>query len=261
LVKGSKKLEDMKFKVLGVLQARMSSSRLPGKVMAIVNGRPIIYWQIKRILKSNLIDNLVVVTSSDYSDDVLYNYLVSEGIDVYRGSLENVFSRYLEVTKKCNADSIVRFTADCPMIMPAIIDSVVEAGLISNCDYLSNTLIPSFPDGLDTEYISRRAIEELSRLDLTQSEQEHVTLGIYGRASKFEVRNYINNTDLSSYRWTLDTDEDLKFIRFIFAEFLNRETEFNLADVLQLHNEHPEKFISKSRTSITFPIIPTIFNS
>jgi spore coat polysaccharide biosynthesis protein SpsF len=251
----------MKFKVLGVLQARMSSSRLPGKVMAIVNGKPVIYWQIKRILASNLIDKLVVVTSNDNSDDVLYNYLVSEGVDVYRGSLENVFSRYLEVIKKYNPESIVRFTADCPMIMPAIIDLVVEAGLNSNSDYLSNTLIPSFPDGLDTEYVSRRAIEEISKLNLTQSEQEHVTLGIYGRASKFEVQNYLNSTDLSSYRWTLDTNEDLKFIRFIFAEFINQETEFNLADVLQLHKEHPEKFILKSRTSITFPIFPTIFNS
>ncbi len=251
----------MNLKVLGVLQARMSSSRLPGKVMTIVNGRPVIYWQIKRIMKSNLIDTLVVVTSSDISDDVLYNYLISERIEVYRGSLENVFSRYLEVTKKYNPESIVRFTADCPMIMPEIIDLVVEAGLISNCDYLSNTLIPSFPDGLDTEYVSRRAIEELSKLDLTQSEQEHVTLGIYGRANKFEVQNYMNNTDLSSYRWTLDTVDDLKFLRFVFAEFLNRETEFNLVDLLHLHKAHPEKFISKSRTSITFPIIPTIFNS
>ncbi len=251
----------MNLKVLGVLQARMSSSRLPGKVMAIVNGKPVIYWQIKRIMKSNLIDTLVVVTSSDISDDVLYNYLISERIEVYRGSLENVFSRYLEVIKKYNPDSIVRFTADCPMIMPEIIDSVVEAGLISNCDYLSNTLIPSFPDGLDTEYVSSRAIKELSKLNLTQSEQEHVTLGIYGRANIFEVQNYMNNTDLSSYRWTLDTVDDLKFLRFVFAEFLNRETEFNLADLLHLHKEHPEKFISKSRTSITFPIIPTIFNS
>jgi len=251
----------MNLTVLGVLQARMSSSRLPGKVMAIVNGKPVIYWQIKRIMKSNLIDTLVVVTSTDISDDVLYNYLISERIEVYRGSLENVFSRYLEVTKKYNPDSIVRFTADCPMIMPEIIDSVVEAGLISNCDYLSNTLIPSFPDGLDTEYVSRRAIEELSKLDLKQSEQEHVTLGIYGRANKFKVQNYMNDMDLSSYRWTLDTVEDLKFLRFVFAEFLNRETEFNIADLLQLYKKHPEKFISKSRTSITFPIIPTIFNS
>jgi spore coat polysaccharide biosynthesis protein SpsF len=251
----------MKLKVLGVLQARMSSSRLPGKVMAIVNGKPVIYWQIKRILKSKLIDNLVVVTSTDNSDDVLYNYLVSEGVDVYRGSLENVFSRFLEVAKKYNPESIVRFTADCPMIMPAIIDLVVEAGLISNCDYLSNTLVPSFPDGLDTEYVSSRAIEELSKQNLTQHEKEHVTLGIYGRADQFEVQNYMNKTDLSSHRWTLDTEQDLKFLRFVFTEFLNREVEFDLSDMLKLNKEHPEKFIIKPRASITFPTTPSIFKS
>lgn len=251
----------MKDQVLAVLQARMSSSRLPGKVMALVNGKPVIYWQIKRILKSKYIDNLVVVTSTDNSDDVLSNYLVSEGIAVYRGSLENVFSRFLEVTNKYNPNSIVRLTADCPLIMPEIIDLIIEAGLISKCDYLSNTLIPSYPDGLDTEYVSRKAIEELSKLNLTQQEKEHVTLGIYGRANLFEVQNYTNNIDLGSYRWTLDTEEDLKFLRFVFTEFFNRELEFDLADMLQLHKEYPEKFIMSHRASITFPTITSIFKS
>jgi spore coat polysaccharide biosynthesis protein SpsF len=251
----------MKDQVLAVLQARMSSSRLPGKVMALVNGKPVIYWQIKRILKSKYIDKLVVVTSTDSSDDVLSNYLASEGIDVYRGSLENVFSRFLEVTNKYNPSSIVRLTADCPLIMPQVIDLVIEAGLLSKCDYLSNTLIPSFPDGLDTEYISRRAIEVLSKLNLTQQEKEHVTLGIYGRADIFEVQNYMNDTDLGSYRWTLDTEEDLKFLRFVFTEFLNREQEFDFSDMLQLYKEYPEKFIIKPRASITFPTIASIFKS
>jgi spore coat polysaccharide biosynthesis protein SpsF len=240
--------------ILAILQARMTSTRLPGKVMAEVNGMPMIYWQIKRILKSQSIDNLVVATSVDKSDDALTTFLNSQNIQVYRGDLKNVFSRYLEICEKYNPISIVRLTADCPASMPKIIDSIVDAGLSSKIDYLSNGLIPTFPDGLDVEYVSVEAIYKLGKLTLTDFEKEHVTVGIYKRADIFNVLNYENSIDLSSYRWTLDTAEDLAFFKFLFGNFVGKEDNFGLEDVLELKSHYPEKFIEKDRTSITFPI-------
>ena len=240
--------------ILAILQARMTSTRLPGKVMAEVNGMPIIYWQIKRILKSQSINNLVVATSGDKTDDVLSAFLHSKNIKVYRGDLKNVFSRYFEICEKYNPMSIVRLTADCPASMPKIIDSIVDAGVRSKIDYISNGLIPTFPDGLDVEYVSAEAIYKLGKLPLTDFEKEHVTVGIYKRADIFNVKNYENNIDLSSYRWTLDTPEDLVFFQFLFGNFVGREDDFGLKDVLELKSHFPDKFIEKNRESITFPI-------
>jgi spore coat polysaccharide biosynthesis protein SpsF len=246
--------------ILAILQARMTSTRLPGKVMAKINGMPIIYWQIKRILKSQSIDNLVIATSVDNSDDVLSKFLISQNIEVYRGDLKNVFSRYLEISQKYNPKSIVRLTADCPVSMPRVIDSIVGAGMRSKLDYLSNGLIPTFPDGLDVEYVSAKAIHRLGELPLTDFEKEHVTVGIYKRADVFEVKNYENDIDLSAYRWTLDTPEDLVFFQFLFGHFVGEEDQFGLQDVLELRSRYPDKFIEKNRTSPIFPINGSILS-
>jgi spore coat polysaccharide biosynthesis protein SpsF len=242
----------MTYNSIAILQARMSSSRLPGKVMSIINGKPIIYWQIKRILKSKFVDDLIVVTSIDPSDDVLVSYLASEGITVHRGSLNNVYSRFLEVVKKFRPKFIVRLTADCPITMPSLIDQVIYAGLTTNSDYLSNTLIPTFPDGLDVEFIMSKAIEELEKLALSDYEKEHVTVGIYKRADMFKVTNLESSEDLGFLRCTLDTEEDLKFFQFLFSKFIENEVNFDLNDVLKLRDQFPNEFITNVRTSPTF---------
>lgn len=244
----------MKNQVLAILQARMSSSRLPGKVMKQVNGKPIIYWQIRRISKAMRIDNLVVVTSKDQSDNVLASYLEHEGIAVHRGSLDNVFSRFFEVVEKYRPQSIVRLTGDCPILMPKTIDQIIEEGMRTKSDYLSNTLIPTFPDGLDVEYVSTKSISILGAMKLSDYEKEHVTVGIYSRADKFKVENFEHFQDLSSLRWTLDTIEDLKFFQFLFSRFSGAEEDFDLDDVLKLRDHFPDAFISKLRTSLVFPI-------
>ena len=244
----------MNYKPTAVLQARMSSSRLPGKVMMMINGKPIIYWQIKRILKSEFIENLIVVTSKDPSDDVLSTYLISEGVTVYRGSLSNVYSRFLEVVEIFGPESIVRLTADCPILIPTIIDEVIHAGLNTNCDYLSNTLIPTFPDGMDVEFVSSKAIRELGKLELSNFEKEHVTVGIYKRADIFNVANFENSKDLSSLRCTLDTVKDFEFFQFLFSKFTGNEENFDLEDILKLRDQFPNEFMTNIRTSLTFPI-------
>ncbi len=240
--------------VLAILQARMSSSRLPGKVMEIVNGEPIIHWQIKRILRSKKVEDLVVATSKDSSDDVLVAYLNQAGISVYRGSLNDVFSRFLEVIGMYQPYAIVRLTGDCPLLMPEIIDQVIEAGLNTNSDYLSNTIIPTFPDGLDVEFVLSNSIRKLGMYELSDYEKEHVTVGIYGRANIFKVTNFENSSDLSSLRWTLDTSEDLNLIKFIYSKFFGAETDFSIEDILKLRSEFPDRFNAKLRSSITFPL-------
>ena len=166
--------------VLAILQARMSSTRLPGKVLLSVNEKPIIYWQIERIKRTRLIDKIVVATSKDQSDDVLTNYIQTIGVDVIRGSLSDVLSRFIEVIEAFPTyDTIVRLTADCPLYMAEIADNIISSFLNSDLDYASNTLIPNFPDGCDVEVFSRSALLKVFDLASTNVEKEHVTYGIY----------------------------------------------------------------------------------
>ena len=244
----------MNFNSIAILQARMSSSRLPGKVMTTINGKPIIYWQIRRILKSKLIENLIVVTSVEPSDDILASYLISEGINVHRGSLNNVYSRFVAVIEKFKPKSIIRLTADCPITMPSLIDQVIQAGLTTKSDYLSNTLIPTFPDGLDVEFVLSRSIRELGKYALSDYEKEHVTVGIYKRADIFKVTNLENLEDFSDIRCTLDEQQDVKFFHFLYSKFIGDEENFDLNDVLKLRDRFPHEFLFKPRASLTFPI-------
>lgn len=225
---------------LVILQARMSSSRLPGKVLKIVNGRPIIYWHIMRILKSKQVDGIIVATSREQSDDVLVDFLEKHKIPFYRGSLNNVFSRYLEIAEQIQPEVIVRLTADCPLFMPILLDEMLEKFDLLTCDYFSNIDPPTFPDGLDIEIFRTKTLLSLSKYALTKKELEHVTIGIRSRKDTYSQLNFPNSEDISKKRWTLDTQEDLEFIEAIYGELMGIETEFTFQDVLEV-----EKRISK----------------
>jgi spore coat polysaccharide biosynthesis protein SpsF len=221
----------MSRRTLVVLQARMSSSRLPGKVMMDINGKPMIHWQIQRILSSKCVDSLVVATSVDHSDDSLVLFLEENSINVYRGALNNVLSRYIEVSERYAHDALIRLTGDCPLVMPELIDLMVGAFYEQDVDYLSNTLIPTFPDGLDIEIIRQGALQNLSAYNLEHKELEHVTYGIYTRPETFKLSNFLNEFNCSQDRWTVDYQEDLDFVRLIFSQFPGRETKFTYKEV------------------------------
>ena len=225
---------------LAILQARMSSSRLPGKVMIEVNGKPMIFRQIERIRQASFIDEVIVATSTHVSDDLLADFLVDNGVRVFRGSLNDVLSRFLEIQKRLKPSAVVRLTGDCPLVMPELIDEMVNCFNHSKVDYLSNTLEPTYPDGLDVEIISPYAMERLAELELSEPEREHVTLGIYTRPSMFTLQNFRGESDLSQKRWTVDYLEDLKFVREIFSVFEGNESTFTLRDVLLLLSKNPE---------------------
>ena len=218
----------------------MSSNRLPGKVLKLINGQPMIYRQIKRVLESTLVEGVIVATSVSSSDDELVEFLESENIKVFRGSLDNVLSRFLEITKEFNPINVIRLTGDCPLVMPKLIDQMVVQFEEKLPDYLSNCLTPSFPDGLDIEIISSEAISRLESLNLSKMELEHVTLGVYNRPDLFRVLNFSTPINRSSMRWTVDYPEDLDFVRSVYSHFKGRESVFEYEDVLEFLRSNPE---------------------
>lgn len=227
-------------KNLVILQARMSSSRLPGKVLATINGRPMIHWQIMRIKMASNVNQIVVATSTDQSDDPLVHSLQDNGYLVERGSLDNVMERYLEVIRKFGGyQNVVRLTADCPLVMPEIVDKMITEFEKSTLDYLSNSLEPTFPDGLDVEIMKSSALERLAKTRLSAAEKEHVTLGFRDKARDFAIGNYSEDLNFSNYRWTVDYEQDLEFVRKIYSEFQGREHTFGYQDLLALLEAKP----------------------
>jgi len=230
----------MKTLNLVALQARMSSTRLPGKVMTSINDHPMIYWEISRISKAKLVNKIVVAISDQSSDDILADYLDSIHQEYIRGSLDNVLSRYVKVEEIYNPSAIIRLTADCPLVMPELIDQFLEIFHKSDYDYLSNTLELSYPDGLDVEIVRPGILKKLLAFNLTKEEKEHVTLGIYSRKNKFKTHNVSNKTNMSHFRWTVDTYDDLVFVKSIYKNFQSEEMNFTFEDVLKYFEEKPD---------------------
>ena len=221
------------------LQARMDSSRLPNKVLLPINGIPMIELQISRIKKAKKINDLVVVIPDTESNDVLNAHLRSLSVNVFRGSTNDVLKRFLEASIKFSSESIIRITADCPLVMPELIDDMVDQFSEQKLDYLSNALEETFPDGLDIEIFNSNILRRISALKLSPEEREHVTLGIYSRPEIFKLGNFSSSVNLSKFRWTVDYLEDLEFIQRIFSYFQGREVDIGISDVLKIIEENP----------------------
>jgi len=223
----------------------MTSTRLPGKVLEPILGEPMISRQIARLRLANLLDGLVVATSVDPSDDPLVDYISSLDVPVVRGALDDVLGRFVAVVDEFSPDVVVRLTADCPLASPAVIDQVVSAFMSSSVDYASNTLEPTWPDGVDVEVVRADALRWVFDHSDDVHEHEHVTLGVYRRPERFSCLNVAGDVDLSSLRWTVDTPEDLAFVREVYAALFPSNPEFDVDDVLALLAERP----SLSRTA------------
>jgi len=180
---------------------------------------------------------LVVAIPIESDNDPLYNYLRSENIDVFRGSENDVLSRFEGVISKTTAEVIIRSTADCPLFMPEILDEMLETFYHSDLDYLSNSINPTFPDGLDIEIFSKLAFKKLLRTNLSKMQREHVTLGFYDGTNSFKIQNFVNRIDLSLERWTVDYQEDFDFVKKIF-EKAGQYVTFD--KVLQLLEDYPD---------------------
>ena len=222
-----------------ILQARTSSKRFPAKVLQDLSGKPMILRQISRIQSAKNIGKIVVATTRREDDNLLVSTLLGNEIDVYRGATDDVISRYVEVIRKFQANTVVRLTADCPLVMPELLDSMIENFSHNNWDYLSNTIFPTYPDGLDIEIFSAKSLITLYSMKLTDLEKEHVTLGFHNRNKEFNLHNYESNLDYSNLRWTVDYPEDLEFIRNVYSNFQDRLNLFGFEEVLDLIRKNP----------------------
>lgn len=199
-------------RTVALVQARMSSSRLPGKVLLTLQGLPMIVYMARRVQLARCVDEVVVVTSTDPSDTPLVEALAAAGIPYFRGSLEDVLARYAAAADAFAADVVVRLTGDCPLIDPAVIDAVVALRADSSADYASNVDPPTFPDGLDVECFTRRALERAHAEARRISQREHVTLWMRSDASGLARANHRAVADLSSLRWTVDHRDDYEAV-------------------------------------------------
>ena len=225
---------------IAILQARMTSTRFPGKVLAPLAGSPLILRQLERLQRARTLDAIVVATSTDSSDDELVTVLEAAGYPVVRGDLNDVLARFIKVVDEFQPDVVVRLTADCPLASPAVIDKVVTAFHASGADYVSNTMSPTYPDGLDVEVVRAEVLREVARVATDPPEREHVTLGVYRRADRYRIENVANDVDYSALRWTVDTPEDYAFVSAVYDALYPTRPDFEFADVLALLHNNPE---------------------
>jgi spore coat polysaccharide biosynthesis protein SpsF len=221
---------------LAILQARMSSTRLPGKVMADVLGQPMIGRQVERLARSRAIDRLVVATSLDVSDDPLAAWCEAAGLEVFRGGLADVLGRFLGVLHRHpRARAVVRLTADCPLADATVIDALVARFEEAGADYANNvTPERTFPHGLDAEVMRPQALLDAGDEATDPYEREHVTPFIYRRPERYRLASLTRQPSLAHLRWTVDHPEDLEFVRHVYASLYPADPAFTSADVAAL---------------------------
>lgn len=227
-------------KIVAIVQARMGSVRFPNKVMQPICGTPMIGLLLTRLSAARKIDAIVLATSDDTRNEPLAKYVGELGYAVYRGSEHDVLDRYYGAAQQAQAEAIVRVTGDCPLIDPAIVDAVISKYIDARADYAANVLPPTFPDGLDVEVFSMKALETACRQAESAQQREHVTPFIR-ESSQFIQVGYVNATDESDQRWTVDEPADFEVIERVFRHFDPRR-DFGWRDVLELRNQHPEWF-------------------
>ena len=230
----------MTVSVLAIVQARMSSTRFPGKVMKEVGGKPLIEILLNRLSKSQKIDKIILATSINKQDDILTKCVTQLGYGVYRGSEDDVLDRYYKAVKPFQPEVVVRITGDCPLIDPVLVDAVIDKFLKTQADYASNIDPPTYPDGLDTEVFKFNLLETSFYKAKSSLEREHVTTYIRNKKDYKKV-SLVNEKDLSSERWTVDEPEDYEVISQILKHF-DPNIDFTWEQILELKVNHSSYF-------------------
>jgi len=233
--------------IVAIIQARMGSTRLPGKVMMNLAGSPMLQRCVNRVNRSKMVNKTVIATTDNKEDDIIEQFCISNNWFYYRGSVHDLLDRYYQSAVKHNADVIVRITSDCPFIDPEIIDLIVKE-LIENypsLDFVSNCIGKyTFPRGLDVEVMTFTALQRAWKEDKNLAWREHVTPYIYFNQHKFRCKNIAYDADLSEMRWTVDTKEDFLFAKKIYNYF--GHDLFSWQEVIKLLKKNPHwKLINK----------------
>jgi spore coat polysaccharide biosynthesis protein SpsF len=226
-------------KVVAIVQARMGSTRLSGKVLMDIGGQTTLARVVARLSRAERISQIVIATTTSPLDDAIVTEAERNGIAVFRGSEQDVLSRYLHAAEQFRADAIVRITSDCPLIDPEVVDRVIAEELSAEVDFASNCIHRTYPRGLDTEAFTLDALRRADDISDRPHQREHVTSIFYERPDLFRVRSVTEGQDYTCYRWTLDTSEDLQLIRATYSHFDNRD-DFGWEDVIYLMEQHPE---------------------
>tara|TARA_B100001057_G_scaffold147440_1_gene147357 strand:- start:5635 stop:7671 length:2037 start_codon:yes stop_codon:yes gene_type:complete len=230
----------MKHKYLLIIQARINSKRLPGKVLMKLGKYTIIEFLYKRLIKSKKIDKVIVATTTNKTDDILCDYFDNLNIHYFRGSENNVLKRFYDTAFSYKAKNIIRITADCPFVDIKMMDKMISIFEKNKVDYLSNSFPPTFPDGLDIEIFNYKSLKNAFKNAKSKYDKEHVTSYIKIN-KKLKILNYENKINLSKYRWTLDEALDYKLIKKIY-EKLNNNIYFTWKDILKLEEKNPQFF-------------------
>jgi spore coat polysaccharide biosynthesis protein SpsF (cytidylyltransferase family) len=234
---------------IAILQARMSSRRLPGKMLADIVGHPLLWHVINRVKASQSLKKVVVATTDSESDDPIVDFCENHKISCFRGSETDVLDRFFQAALSVNARTIVRITGDCPLLDPKVIDLIVGRFDQHEPDYASNAgwinedgefYGRTYPDGLDVEVCSFEALERAWHEAKLPSDREHVMTYIYKNPAKFRIEQVTQDVDLSSLRWTVDEPEDLEFVRHVFSNLYSPEHHFTTEDVLALLQSDPK---------------------
>ncbi len=228
-----------------ILQARMGSTRLPGKVLFPLAGKPVLEQVIERLKRCQTVDQLVVATSVESRDAPVAAWSESLGVPCFRGSEEDVLERFYLAAVAHDLEVVLRISSDCPLVDPGLVDSMVRrfhdlASSSVSCDYLTNILERTYPRGLDVEIFSFETLEKAHRLDANPQSREGVTVFIFSNKDMFALHSYSGKRDYSQYRWTLDTAEDYRLLRKIYDALYPENPAFAWIDVVDLLERNPE---------------------
>ena len=228
-------------RTVAIIQARLGSTRLPGKVLRDIAGKTMIQRVVERVQQANTLDEIVIATTNEPADQELVDFCESQAWNVFIGREHDVLDRYVKTAKKHSADRIVRITSDCPLIEPTIIDQVVNS--LGDHDYACNFHpLRRFPQGLDCEILTRSTLEKIDQLANQQRYREHVTLYVYRNETRFSIGSVLSEEDHSYLRWTVDTAEDLELVRTIYEYFEQSlgESNFTWEQIITACHSHPE---------------------
>lgn len=227
-------------KTVIVVQARMTSTRLPGKVLLPLAGQPMLVRLLERLRRVRRAQGIVIATTTNAADDPIAALCAQQGVPCHRGSEHDVLSRYADAAHLHGADTVVRITSDCPLIDPALIDQVIAAYEEGGSDYVSNMLPPTWPYGMAVEVFSAAALAQAHAEATQAAEREHVTPFLYWHPERYRLRNVASPVDLSQHRWTVDTPEDYELVSRLFEHLMPIHPHFTQADVLALLEQHPD---------------------
>jgi spore coat polysaccharide biosynthesis protein SpsF len=229
-------------RTVGIVQARMTSTRLPGKILMKVLGKPLLQYELERLKRVPSLDGLVVATTTNDDDDPVTELCERMGVAWYRGSEPDVLSRYHEAAALRKAEAVARFTADCPLIDPGLSERVIRSFLDSagELDYCSLNIGDAYPRGMDTEVFSAAALAESFNEGTEEPDREHVTYFIRRHPERYRISRLRGEKNLSAYRLTVDTPEDLALVSEIINKLHPQNPDFTFGDIIALLEAEPE---------------------